>query len=105
MPSSDAIFGAVVYTNGVLAQSPKTDADWARLASHADALVTAAGTIERLAPADNPGAWTTQAAAMGDAARQAGRAIEARDLERVLEAGSRIYDACTRCHATYTSLE
>ena len=43
IPSSQALFDAVVYENGELVQSPKNDDDWFRLQMHALA-VAEAGT-------------------------------------------------------------
>ncbi len=101
VPASDAIFGAVIYTNGQLASSPRTDADWDRLRQHAGNLVAAAGDLKALAPSDDPAQWIRQSDAMGAASSAALAAMDGRSLDGVLEAGSRLYDSCTACHATY----
>ncbi len=49
-PASDALFNAVVYTNGQLASAPQTDAQWTRLRDHARSLADAGGTLRGLAP-------------------------------------------------------
>jgi len=99
--ASDAIFNAVIYTNGNLAASPTSDGDWDKLAQQARELQEAAVTLAQLAPRDNPGLWTRQANAMGEASAQVGSAVESRSLNGVLEAGSRLYGTCTSCHAVY----
>jgi|CXWL01.1.fsa_nt_gi cytochrome c556 len=101
VPASDAIFGAVVYANGQRAASPQIDAEWDRLREHARSLTTAATTLKTLAPADDPAQWIRQSDALGAASAAAIDAIAARSLDGVLEAGSRIYDTCTACHAAY----
>ena len=103
VPASDALFNAVIYTNGRLASSPQTDADWDRLRGHAARLSTAAVTLRGLAPAGNPDEWLAQADALGAASSATIEAIDRRNLEGVLEAGSRLYDSCTACHATYVT--
>jgi hypothetical protein len=100
-PASDALFNAVVYTNGELASAPRTDAQWARLREHAESLITVSESLAAVAPVDNPDDWRRQAAALGAASKDAGRAIDGKDLDGLLEAGSRIYATCTGCHAAY----
>ncbi len=100
-PASDALFNAVIYTNGQLAASPKTDAEWNRLQQHANSLVTAAASLRDLAPAEDPGQWVRQSEALGNAAAAALAAVAARNLDGLLAAGSQLYDTCTTCHTTY----
>jgi len=101
VPASDAIFNAVIYTNGQLAASPQTDADWDRLRQHSARLATAATTLKGLAPAEDPALWVTQSDALGEASAAAADAITGKSLDGLLQAGSRIYDTCTTCHAVY----
>ena len=100
-PASDAIFNAVVYTNGELAAAPRTAGEWARLRAQADALRTAAQRLADLAPADNPGEWRRQADALARASADAARAVDEESLAGVLDAGGNIYSTCTTCHAAY----
>ena len=102
-PASDALFNAVVYTNGELAEAPRSDAQWARLREHAESLMTASESLTAVAPVDNPDEWRRQAAALGEASTDATRAIERKSLAGVLEAGSLIYATCTGCHAAYAA--
>jgi cytochrome c556 len=104
VPASDAVFGAVVYTNGQLARAPSGDAEWDRLGQHATALLDAALRLRTMAPkGSDPSIWVHQSDALAEASQAAVDAVSARSLDGVLDAGSRIYDACTRCHAKYTS--
>jgi len=100
-PASDAIFGAVIYTNGQLATAPRTDAEWDRLEQHAQSLVAAGASLKALAPTDDPAQWVRQSDALASASADALRAVKNRSLDGVLDAGSKIYDTCTLCHAAY----
>jgi hypothetical protein len=100
-PASDALFNAVVYTNGELASAPRTDAQWARLRAQAESLMAAGDSLAALAPGENPDEWRRQSAALAESAAEAAGAVEARSLDKLLDAGSRIYNTCTGCHATY----
>jgi hypothetical protein len=101
VPASDAIFGAVIYTNGQLATAPSSDAEWDRLRQHARRMIAAAAELMTLAPQNDPGEWRRQTDALAKASTAALMAMETKSLEGVLDAGSRIYETCTACHATY----
>lgn len=102
VPASDAIFGSVVYANGKLTKSPVTDADWDRLEQHAATLLDAALRLRKLAPKEaDPSTWLRQSDALAEASQAAVDASSSHSLDAVLDAGSRIYDACTACHAAY----
>lgn len=102
VPASDALFGAVIYTNGQLAASPASDEAWNDLHQHARNLITAAATLKPLAPPGSDATqWQQQSDALAAAAAAAARAIEQRSLAGVLDAGSNIYSTCTTCHAAY----
>lgn len=101
VPASDAIFGAVIYANSQLVAAPRTPADWARLQQHARSLHQAAQQLTTLAPSANPAPWREQSGLLAKAAMAALTAVESRNLDGVLESGSRIYDTCAACHAVY----
>jgi hypothetical protein len=100
-PASDAIFNAVIYTNGQLVSSPQTDEQWNRLRAHAESLRTAAEQMTSLAPESNGAVWIRESAALANAATAAGAAADHRSLDGVLDAGGNIYATCTACHAAY----
>lgn len=101
VPASDSLFNAVVYTNGQLASSPQTDAQWQRLKTQVESLATAADRLRALAPANDGDEWVRQSTAMGTTAREAAAAVDARNLDGLLAAGSSLYSACATCHAKY----
>ena len=100
-PASDAIFNAVVYTNGALASSPQTDEQWARLRTHAQSLQDAGGRLLTMAPRENAEQWEKQSVALVAASGEALKAIDGRSLDGVLDAGGKIYFTCTSCHGAY----
>ncbi len=105
IPSSQAIFDAVVYSNGELAASPKNDDDWFAVQMHALA-VAEAGNLLLMAPrARDTQDWSTFARAMNDEAVSVAKAAEAKDLDGLLEAGGKLYGTCTTCHAKYLEME
>jgi hypothetical protein len=101
IPSSQAIFDAVVYENGELVASPKTDDEWFGVQMHGFA-VAEAGNLLMMAPrAKDTGEWVTFSRAMTDAAAQVTKAAESKDVERMLSTGSNLYRACVGCHEKY----
>ena len=100
-PASDAIFNAIVYTNGQLVSSPQSDEQWTRLRMHAESLRTAAAAMKALAPKQSAEVWLRQSDALAAAAAAAVASIDAKSLEGVLDAGGKIYDTCGACHAAY----
>ena len=101
IPSSQAIFDAVVYSNGELVQSPKTDDDWFNLRIHALAVAEAGNLLMMPPRAKDNGDWMKVALALNDAAMMVARAAEKKDTDALLEAGGEMYNACTACHEKF----
>lgn len=103
IPSSQALFDAIVYSNGELISAPKTDDDWFRLQMHGLA-VAEAGNLLMMAPrARDNGEWMRLSAALVDQGVAAAKAAEAKDLDALFEAGGPLYEACLHCHERYIS--
>ena len=100
-PASDALFNAVVYTNGELVAAPRTEADWSRLDDRARALASAALPLRALAPATNNDVWMKQADLYAQAVAEARTAVARRDVDEVLAAGGKLYASCAGCHDAY----
>lgn len=105
IPSSQAIFDAVVYDNGVLVQSPKVDDDWFALQMHALAVAEAGNLLLMPGRVKDTGDWQTMAHAMTDAAVKVGKAAEAKDVDGLLTTGGEMYSACVGCHRKYLPME
>jgi cytochrome c556 len=101
IPSSQAIFDAVVYSNGELVAAPKGDDQWHALHMHALAVAEAANLLMMAPRAKDNGEWMKMAAAMNEQAVVTARAAEKKDLDGLLKAGSDLYDSCTACHRKY----
>jgi hypothetical protein len=101
IPSSQAIFDAVVYSNGELRAAPKTDEDWSSLRIHALAVAEAANLLMLPPRARDNGDWMKMSAALNESAVTVAKAAEAKDLDGLLKTGGEMYDACTQCHAKY----
>jgi hypothetical protein len=101
IPSSQAIFDAVVYSNGELVEAPQTDSDWAALRIHALG-VAEAGNLLMMAPrVKDTGDWITFSRTMNDQAMVVAAAAEKKDLDGFLKAGGELYNSCTQCHEKY----
>lgn len=101
VPASDAVFDAIVYTNGVLEQSPRTDDDWARLRLRAMTLAEAGNLLLLPGRSVDGENWVLRANQMIDGAVAIAAAAESRDTSRVLETGSVLYRSCVACHEQY----
>jgi hypothetical protein len=101
IPSSEAIFDAVVYSNGALVQAPMTDDDWHMIRMHA--LATAeAGNLLMMSPrAKDQGDWLKRCREFLEASRAAASAAQDKDIGRLLKAGGDLYLTCTACHEQY----
>ena len=101
IPSSEAIFDAVVYENGVLVTAPKTDDDWFGLQMHAFAVAEAGNLLLMPPRAKDNADWATFSKELTTTALEVTKAAEAQDIERMLATGSAMYRACANCHARY----
>ena len=101
IPASETIFDAVVYANGELVQSPKTDDDWVRVRVSAMAVAESGNLLMMPPRATDAGEWAAFSRAMTDAAVKVADAAEAKDLEGVLRTGGEMYTACAGCHEKY----
>ena len=105
IPSSQALFDAVVYDNGVLTQAPKTDDDWFRLRMHAVAVAEAGNLLQMPPRAKDAGDWQTMSRALTESAAKVAQAAEAKDIDRLLATGGEMYAACTSCHRQYLPMD
>lgn len=91
IPASDALFD-------VPPEAPTDDAEWKRLRYNALILAESANLLligDR--PRDRE-VWVRSARTLGDAALDALKAVDGRNIDALLDAGDRILGACTQCH-------
>ena len=98
IPSSQALFDSVVYVNGELTQSPKTDDEWFRLRMQALAVAEAGNLLLMPPRTRDSGDWVRMAQAMTEAAVRVEQAADARNIDLMLTTGGELYNACTNCH-------
>ena len=128
-PSADALWDSVEVVatlEGTEHKAPKTDDDWKTLRRHAISLIEAGNLllipgrhvakpgekaedarvdlhpeeIEALLVKD-PAAWTLRAHRLQDAASESLKAIDARDVTALMNAGEVLDAACESCHRSY----
>lgn len=128
-PAADAIWDAVVTDStedGVVEIRPETDGAWRRLRRHAVTLAEASNLLliegRRIAAPESrselPGvdlhpdaiqelvaedwdAWVEVARGMHDTSQVVLEAVEARDVDALLAAGTELDVACEDCHARF----
>ena len=101
IPSSQVLFDPVVYVNGELTQSPKTDDEWFQLRMRALAVAEAGNLLLMPPRTRDSGDWVKLAQAMTDAAVRVEQAADARNIDLLLTTGGELYNTCTNCHETY----
>lgn len=101
IPSSQALFDAVVYVNGELTQAPKSDDEWFQLRMRALAVAEAGNLLLMPPRARDSGDWVALSHAMTDAAMRVEQAADARNIDLMLQTGGELYNACTNCHEKY----
>ena len=103
-PSATVVFesvSTVVDASGVQENQPRTDDEWATVASSAAALVESANL---LVMGDRPvdrGDWVKMSRAMMDAGNIALKAAESKNAAGILAAGEAINASCDTCHERY----
>ena len=91
----------VVTRAGAKEFRPRTDAEWAQVL-HAAASVTEAGNLLMMAPrARDSGNWMKAAPALVDGGSDALQAAQARNADKLFDAGATLYEACNACHRQY----
>ena len=128
-PNADGIWDSVEIVatlEGVTEKVPKTDDDWKALRRHAIALIEASNLLVMpgrhiaepgqkaedsrvdLQPEEIEGLinqdrvkWATLAFALQDAGAQNLKAITARDVKQLIDAGEALDTACENCHKKY----
>ena len=91
----------IVDADGVHEMFPESDEDWDQVWAAAVTLAESGNLLMMTPRRVNDGSWVQFSQQMISAGEAAIDAALARDPELVLDAGERVYNACTACHATY----
>jgi hypothetical protein len=103
-PAARTVWESVSVTvseAGTEEKQPKTDEEWASVATNAAMLVESATLLVQGPRAVDSGDWARLSRDMAEASTRALEAAEARKPEAILEVGEDIYKACTSCHEQY----
>ena len=83
-------------------RTPTSDADWKETVDAAAQVMEAGNLLMLEGRARDPnGPWMKYAQALVDAGAEGMAAAQAKDHDKVFEAGGHIYDACFNCHGKY----
>lgn len=91
IPASNALFD-------VPRQVPEDDAGWETVRNHAIVLAESGNLLLVEGRAEDSEVWKSTSVALVEAGEAALEAAKARDVDKILEVGNQIIDACERCH-------
>jgi len=93
--------GTTITASGIEEIAPKTDQEWTRLRNSAVVITEGANLLMMAPRALNNDDWMKMSLALVDAGEAARQAAEAKDPDKLLEAGGIIYGVCNDCHTKY----
>ena len=105
-PAAEVIFesvGTIISLAGTEEIAPKNDEEWANVRRGALTLAEAGNLLMIGDRPKDRETWFSNARALTEAAMLAVRAAEAKNPERLFEAGGQVYEVCQRCHDHYWS--
>lgn len=98
VPTSSVVFGAA-------GGAPKDDAGWLNVERNALALAESGNLLMLPGRAKDDHEWRQQSIALTEAATLAINAAEARNADKLIEAGDAIYATCESCHMHFKPAE
>ena len=93
--------GDVVTDKGTMSRAPTSEAGWEDAISGATILAEGGNLLMLPDRARDNGDWMKLAARLNKEAMIGRAAAEDHDVDKVFEAGGRIYQVCTDCHSKY----
>ena len=104
-PSAYAVYEAVGTKStsaGVEEIAPQTDEEWAKVESAAAAVVESGNLILEGNRAIDKGDWVKMTHDMMDKGKLAMAAAQAKDKDKIVDAGGELNATCDNCHARYS---
>ncbi len=104
-PAASSIWDSVatiVSDTGVEERMPRTDDEWAAVATSAALLVESANLLVESPRAVDGSDWPTMARAMAESAGKALKAAEAHGPDGILTVGEELNVTCDACHEKYS---
>jgi len=103
-PAAEQVWQSVSVTvseKGTDEKQPRTDEEWAQVATSAALIVESSSLLLQGNRAVDGGDWAKYAREMATASTEAMKAAEAHKVDDLFKLGETIYNACTNCHAKY----
>jgi hypothetical protein len=95
----------IVDADGIHEHFPQNDEEWEAVWA-AGLTIAESGNLLMIGDrAKDKDEWMRLAGSLVDVGMEAAAAGEAKDAEKVLEVGERVYNVCTECHMKYIPLE
>jgi hypothetical protein len=103
-PAATVVYDSVatiVDAKGIHEFEPRTDEEWAKLATSAAALAESGNLLILPGRSVDEGDWNRIARELTATATKAVKAADAKDKQAILAAGGEINETCDNCHAKY----
>ncbi len=97
--------GTIVSEKGIEEIKPKDAIEWEEVRMAAMGLAETGNLLMFDARAKDKGDWIKFSSDLVDKAVAAAKTAEAKDPDRLLEAGGNLYEACVACHQKYVPQE
>jgi hypothetical protein len=103
-PAAESVWNSVSVTvshEGTVEKEPRTDEEWAAVATGAAMLVESSSLLLQSGRVIDDPDWTKASHDLAAAGTEALKAAEAKDKDGIFKVGETIYRACTDCHDKY----
>ena len=90
----------VVDKDGIHENFPQNDEEWEAVWA-AGISIAESGNLLMIADRARDEEWVRLSAALADTGMEAAQAAEAKNPDKVLEMGEKVYNVCTECHMKY----
>ena len=104
-PAAYVVYEAVgtkTTAKGIEETAPQTDEDWQKVASAAAAVVESGNLMLTGNRAIDKGDWVKMTRDMMEQGKAAIKAAEAKDKDKIVEAGGELNTTCDNCHMRYS---
>ena len=95
----------IVDKDGIHENFPRNDEEWEAVWAAGVTIGEAGNSLMLSGRAKDNDEWMRLSAELVDVGMEAAAAGEAKDPEKVLELGERVYNVCTECHMKYIPAE
>ena len=91
----------IVDKDGIHENFPQNDEEWEQVWAAGVTIGESGNSLMMSGRARDNEEWIRLSSAMVDVGMEAAAAAEAKDPDKVLEVGERVYNVCTECHMKY----